>query len=58
VESADVYIYIKGEKEKNGEKKKKQEKREKKKNTYIIADEQPSTLGVPNFKKVLSYRSP
>jgi hypothetical protein len=25
---------------------------------YIIADEQPSTLGVPNFKQVLGYRSP
>jgi hypothetical protein len=25
---------------------------------YIIADEQPSTLEVPNFKQVLGYRSP
>jgi hypothetical protein len=25
---------------------------------YIIGDEQPSTLGVPNFKQVLGYRSP
>jgi hypothetical protein len=24
----------------------------------IIADEQPLTLGVPNFKQVLGYRSP
>jgi hypothetical protein len=24
----------------------------------IIADEQPSTLGVPNFKQVLGYKSP
>jgi hypothetical protein len=25
---------------------------------YLIADEQPATLGVPNFKQVLGYRSP
>jgi hypothetical protein len=24
----------------------------------IIVDEQPSTLGVPNFKQVLGYKSP
>jgi hypothetical protein len=34
------------------------ESAKKTKNIYIIADEQPSTLGVPNFKKVLGYRNP
>jgi hypothetical protein len=29
------------------------EKKEKEKNTYTIANEQPSTLGVPDFKKGL-----
>jgi hypothetical protein len=41
---------------------KKREKRKKRKrkreDTCTIADEQPSTLGVPDFRKVLGYRSP
>jgi hypothetical protein len=32
-----------------------QKKRE---DTCTIADEQPSTLGEPDFKKLLGYRSP
>jgi hypothetical protein len=41
--------------ESTGEKKKKRRKR---KGETTIADEQPSTLGVPNFKKLSGYRSP
>jgi hypothetical protein len=33
-------------------------KKRKREDTCTIADEQPSTLGVPNFRKVLGYRSP
>jgi hypothetical protein len=36
----------------------KKKKRRKRKGENTIADELPSTLGVPNFKKVSSYRSP
>jgi hypothetical protein len=37
---------------------KKKKKRRKRKGENTIADEQPTTLGVPNFKKVSGYRSP
>jgi hypothetical protein len=33
-------------------------KKRKRKGENTIVDEQPSTLGVPNFKKVSGYRSP
>jgi hypothetical protein len=33
-------------------------KKRKKEDTCTIADEQPSTLGVPDFRKVMGYRSP
>jgi hypothetical protein len=39
----------------NNKKRKRKRKRE---DTCTIADEQPSTLGVPDFKKVLGYMSP
>jgi hypothetical protein len=42
-------------KRKNTKKGKRKRKRE---DTCTIADEQPSTLGVPDFRKVLGYRSP
>jgi hypothetical protein len=42
----------KRKKEKNTKKKRKRE------DTCTIADEQPSTLGAPDFRKVLGYRSP
>jgi hypothetical protein len=45
------YIYKKREKKKKRGRKRKNKKKGKRKNTYIIADEQPLTLGVPNFKK-------
>jgi hypothetical protein len=35
------------------EKKKKKKGKRKRENTYTIVDEQPSTLGVPDFKKGL-----
>jgi hypothetical protein len=38
--------------------KKEKEKKRKREDTCTIADEQPSTLGVPDFRKVLGYRSP
>jgi hypothetical protein len=61
-------IIKKGEKgRKEYKKRKKEEKREekntkrrkrKREDTCTIVDEQPSTLGVPDFRKVLGYRSP
>jgi hypothetical protein len=45
-------------KERKERKKKRIQKKEKREDTCIIADEQPSILGVPNFRKVLGYRSP
>jgi hypothetical protein len=41
--------------EKRTQKRKRKRKRE---DTCTIADEQPSTLGVPDFRKVLGYKSP
>jgi hypothetical protein len=46
VESADIK---KGKRKKERRRKRK----EKEKNTYTLANEQPSTLGVPDFKKGL-----
>jgi hypothetical protein len=44
---------------KKGKKKTKiRRKRKKREDTCTIVDEQPSTLGVPDFRKVLGYRSP
>jgi hypothetical protein len=37
---------------------KKRKRKRKREDTCTIADEQPSTLGEPNFRKVLRYRSP
>jgi hypothetical protein len=36
----------------------KRKRKGKREDTCTIADEQPSTLGVPDFRKVLGYRSP
>jgi hypothetical protein len=41
--------------EKRTQKRKRKRKRE---DTCTIANEQPSTLGVPDFRKVLGYKSP
>jgi hypothetical protein len=52
---------IKKEKKRKGKRKNKNKKRKRKRkreDTCTIVDEQPSTLGVPDFKKVLGYRSP
>jgi hypothetical protein len=49
------YKKEKGEKEYKKGRRKRKRKRE---DTCTIADEQPSTLGVPDFRKVLGYRSP
>jgi hypothetical protein len=38
--------------------KKKEKKKRKREDTCTIVDEQPSTLGEPDFRKVLGYRSP
>jgi hypothetical protein len=35
---------------------KKEKRKRKRENTYTIADEQPSTLGVPDFKKGLGLQ--
>jgi hypothetical protein len=45
VESADI------KKRKRKKRRRKGKEKEKRENTYTIADEQPSTLGVPDFKK-------
>jgi hypothetical protein len=37
---------------------KKRKRKRKREDTCTIANEQPSTLGVPDFRKVLGYRSP
>jgi hypothetical protein len=42
---------------KRGKRRQKKRKR-KREDTCTIADEQLSTLGVPDFRKVLGYRSP
>jgi hypothetical protein len=46
----------------NNKKRKKEDKKRKRnrkrEDTCTIADEQPSTQGVPDFRKVLGYRSP
>jgi hypothetical protein len=52
VESAD----IKKGKRKKKKKKRKRERERERENTYTIADEQPSTLGVPDFKKDLGLQ--
>jgi hypothetical protein len=49
-------IIKKGKKKKR--KRKRKRKKEKREDTCTIADEQPSTLGVRDFRKVLGYRSP
>jgi hypothetical protein len=51
-----IRLYREGADMWNRPKKEEEEKKKKRRNT--IADEQPSTLGVPNFKKVSGYRSP
>jgi hypothetical protein len=43
---------------KRKEKKEYRKRKRKREDTCTIADEQPSTLGVPDFRKVLGYRSP
>jgi hypothetical protein len=45
-------------KRKGKENTKKRKRKRKREDTCTIADEQPSTLGVPDFRKVLGYRSP
>jgi hypothetical protein len=47
-------------KRKKGKKRiqKRRKRKRKREDTRTIADEQPSTLGVPDFRKVLGYRSP
>jgi hypothetical protein len=45
-------------KKKKGKKEYKKRRKRKREDTCTIADEQPSTLGVPDFRKVLGYRSP
>jgi hypothetical protein len=47
----------KGKKKKRRRKEYKKRKR-KREDTCTIANEQPSTLGVPDFRKVLGYKSP
>jgi hypothetical protein len=48
----------KRKKEKKNTKKRKRKRKGKREDTCTIVDKQPSTLGVPDFRKVLGYRSP
>jgi hypothetical protein len=48
----------KKEKKKGKKENKKRKRKRKREDTWTIANEQPSTLGVPDFRKVLGYRSP
>jgi hypothetical protein len=52
--------YVESADRKKGKRKKKEEeekeKKKKRENTYTITDEQPSTLGVPDFKKGLGLQ--
>jgi hypothetical protein len=48
----------KGRKEYKKRVRKRRRRRRKREDTCTIADEQPSTLGVLDFRKVLGYRSP
>jgi hypothetical protein len=49
---------IKRKKRKGKRIQKKKKRKEKRDDTCTLADEQPSTLGVPDFRKVLGYRNP
>jgi hypothetical protein len=51
-------IIKKREKGKRIQKRRRRKRKRKREDTCTIADEQPSTLGVPDFRKVLGYRSP
>jgi hypothetical protein len=55
VESANKKKEKRRKREEKNTKKRRKRKRE---DTCTIADEQPSTLGVPDFRKVLGYTSP
>jgi hypothetical protein len=46
-------IHKKKEEEKKKKKKRKKRRKRKREDTCIVADEQPSTLGEPDFRKVL-----
>jgi hypothetical protein len=48
----------KGKKEEKNTKKEEEKEEKKREDTCTITDEQPSTLGVPDFRKVLGYRRP
>jgi hypothetical protein len=50
--------YKKRKKKKGKKENKKRKRKRKREDTCTIAKEQPSTLGVPDFRKVLGYRSP
>jgi hypothetical protein len=49
---------IEKEKKKGKKNIKKEKRKRKREDTCTIVDEQPSTLGVPDFRKVLGYMSP
>jgi hypothetical protein len=48
--------YVESANIKKGKRKKKKKRKRKRENTYTIADEQSSTLGVPDFKKGLGLQ--
>jgi hypothetical protein len=62
VDSANKKILLEKRKKEKKKKRKKEKKRKEKKRkgeaTCTIADEQPSTLGIPDFRKSLGCRSP
>jgi hypothetical protein len=58
VESANNNKKRKKEKGKKEHKKRERERKRKREDICTIDYEQPSTLGVPDFRKFLGYRSP
>jgi hypothetical protein len=52
------YVELANNKKGKKEEYKKRKRKRKREDTCTIANEQPSTLGVPDFRKVLGYRSP
>jgi hypothetical protein len=58
VDSANKKILLEKRKKEKKKKRKKEKKKRKGEATCTIADEQPSTLGIPDFRKSLGCRSP
>jgi hypothetical protein len=54
----DQYVESANHSQKEEEEENKKRRKRKREDTCIVADEQSSILGEPDFRKVLGYRSP